>query len=223
MTSHSSKSLTLLPCTGKWKLRHCCMAQLTIQPPLFPAMPRQRMEFMVCSCLWSAAVCLIACQSTSTYLHVRDFLAGNLQVITEYSDEQLPMVLEATEKLEAHLTAAVVSNDAQFTQKVISLELVLARTHGLHRIMLSMLEGLAHSAFICTSSCAHVSSMCACERHVSTVLPELQRSQLVRHILKSLRLHCAPVSTSLHRCCTACCSGGFYSTCAMGCIIQISS
>ncbi len=41
-----------------------------------------------------------------------------MQVITEYSDEQLPMVLEATEKLEAHLTAAVVSNDAQFTQKV---------------------------------------------------------------------------------------------------------
>ena len=41
-----------------------------------------------------------------------------MQVITEYSDEQLHMVLEATEKLEAHLTAAVVSNDAQFTQKV---------------------------------------------------------------------------------------------------------
>ena len=41
-----------------------------------------------------------------------------MQVITEYSDEQLDLVLEATEKLEAHLTAAVVSNDAQFTQKV---------------------------------------------------------------------------------------------------------
>ena len=40
------------------------------------------------------------------------------QVITEYLDEQLDLVLEATEKLEAHLTAAVVSNDAQFTQKV---------------------------------------------------------------------------------------------------------
>ena len=51
-------------------------------------------------------------------MHVIDFLAGIVQVITEYSDEQLPMVLEATEKLEAHLTAAVVSNDAQFTQKV---------------------------------------------------------------------------------------------------------
>ncbi len=41
-----------------------------------------------------------------------------MQVITEYSDEQLDLVLEATEKLEAHLTAAVVSNDARFTQKV---------------------------------------------------------------------------------------------------------
>lgn len=40
------------------------------------------------------------------------------QVLTEYSDEQLPLVLEALEKLEAHLTAAVVSNDPVFTQKV---------------------------------------------------------------------------------------------------------
>ena len=75
---------------------------------------------MVRSCLCFTAVCCKACQNSSTYLHGKDFLAVNLQVITEYSDEQLPMVLEATEKLEAHLTAAVVSNDAQFTQKVIS-------------------------------------------------------------------------------------------------------
>lgn len=40
------------------------------------------------------------------------------QVLTEYSDEQLPLVLEALERLEAHLTAAVVSNDPVFTQKV---------------------------------------------------------------------------------------------------------
>ena len=38
-------------------------------------------------------------------------------MITEYSDEQLPLVLEATEKLTAHLTAAVVSNDPLFTQQ----------------------------------------------------------------------------------------------------------
>ena len=43
-----------------------------------------------------------------------------MQVLTEYSDEQLPLVLEALEKLEAHLTAAVVSNDPVFTQKVIA-------------------------------------------------------------------------------------------------------
>ncbi len=41
-----------------------------------------------------------------------------MQVLTEYSDEQLPLVLEALERLEAHLTAAVVSNDPVFTQKV---------------------------------------------------------------------------------------------------------
>ena len=45
------------------------------------------------------------------------------QVLTEYSDEQLPLVLEATEKLHAHLTAAVVSNDPIFTQKARALQL----------------------------------------------------------------------------------------------------
>ncbi|EIE18461.1 aldehyde dehydrogenase [Coccomyxa subellipsoidea C-169] len=45
---------------------------------------------------------------------------GPFQVLTEYSDEQLPLVLEALEKLEAHLTAAVVSNDPVFTQKVLA-------------------------------------------------------------------------------------------------------
>jgi len=41
-------------------------------------------------------------------------------VLTEFKDAELPRVLEATERLEAHLTAAVVSNDALFTQKVSS-------------------------------------------------------------------------------------------------------
>lgn len=127
-------------------------------------MPRQRTNFIVCRCVCFAAVYCIACQSSSTYLHVRGFLAGNLQVITEYSDEQLPMVLEATEKLEAHLTAAVVSNDAQFTQKVTPLASFLARTHGLHRIMLSMLEGLALSAFICTG-CMYRQRCQSCSAH----------------------------------------------------------
>jgi hypothetical protein len=46
-------------------------------------------------------------------------LVGGSQVLTEFSDEQLPLVLEATERMEAHLTAAVVSNDPVFTQTVL--------------------------------------------------------------------------------------------------------
>ena len=41
-----------------------------------------------------------------------------MQVLTEYDDSELPLVLEATERLEAHLTAAVVSNDILFLNKV---------------------------------------------------------------------------------------------------------
>ncbi|KAH7388386.1 hypothetical protein KP509_16G073500 [Ceratopteris richardii] len=44
---------------------------------------------------------------------------GPLQVITEYTCEHLPLVLEACERMEAHLTAAVVSNDAKFLQEVL--------------------------------------------------------------------------------------------------------
>ena len=41
-----------------------------------------------------------------------------LQVITQYNDAELDQVLEATERLDAHLTAAVVSNDILFLGKV---------------------------------------------------------------------------------------------------------
>lgn len=44
---------------------------------------------------------------------------GPFQVVTEYKDNQLPLVLNALEKIHAHLTAAVVSNDILFLQKVI--------------------------------------------------------------------------------------------------------
>jgi len=37
-------------------------------------------------------------------------------VITSYSSEEIPLVLEATERMHAHLTAAVVSNDPLFVQ-----------------------------------------------------------------------------------------------------------
>ena len=37
-------------------------------------------------------------------------------MITEYKDSELDLVLEATERMHEHLTAAVVSNDILFTQ-----------------------------------------------------------------------------------------------------------
>jgi 1-pyrroline-5-carboxylate dehydrogenase len=41
-------------------------------------------------------------------------------VITEYNDEQLPLVLEAMERMSQHLTAAVVSNDMNFVREVLA-------------------------------------------------------------------------------------------------------
>jgi len=42
------------------------------------------------------------------------------QVITEYNDSQVDLILEACERMSHHLTAAVVSNDIQFTHKILS-------------------------------------------------------------------------------------------------------
>ncbi|KAK9119390.1 hypothetical protein Scep_017483 [Stephania cephalantha] len=44
---------------------------------------------------------------------------GPFQVITEYKQDQLSKVLDALERMQAHLTAAVVSNDPLFLQEVI--------------------------------------------------------------------------------------------------------
>ncbi|WOG82819.1 hypothetical protein DCAR_0101987 [Daucus carota subsp. sativus] len=44
---------------------------------------------------------------------------GPFQIVTEYKDNQLAMVLDAVERMHAHLTAAVVSNDVLFLQEVI--------------------------------------------------------------------------------------------------------
>lgn len=44
---------------------------------------------------------------------------GPLQVITTYNDESLEKVLEACERMSHHLTAAVVSNDVRFQDKVL--------------------------------------------------------------------------------------------------------
>ena len=46
--------------------------------------------------------------------------AGMLQVLTEYDDSEVDTVLEVTEKMHAHLTAAIVSNDALFVQKMLA-------------------------------------------------------------------------------------------------------
>ena len=40
------------------------------------------------------------------------------QVVTEYKESELEVVLGALERMSQHLTAAVVSNDALFQQKV---------------------------------------------------------------------------------------------------------
>lgn len=39
-----------------------------------------------------------------------------VQILTEYKHEDIPLVLEACERMHAHLTAAVVSNDLLFLQ-----------------------------------------------------------------------------------------------------------
>ncbi|KAI4343845.1 hypothetical protein L6164_011146 [Bauhinia variegata] len=44
---------------------------------------------------------------------------GPFQIITDYKGDQLPMVLDALERMHAHLTAAFVSNDPLFLQEVI--------------------------------------------------------------------------------------------------------
>jgi len=46
-------------------------------------------------------------------------LFGPFQVITEYNDSSLDQVLEACERMESHLTAAIVSQDINFQQKVL--------------------------------------------------------------------------------------------------------
>ncbi|CAI5977644.1 unnamed protein product [Closterium sp. NIES-64] len=45
---------------------------------------------------------------------------GPIQVVTEYDDGEIDLVLEANERMTAHLTAAVVSNDPLFLQHVLA-------------------------------------------------------------------------------------------------------
>lgn len=48
-----------------------------------------------------------------------DNTPANTQVLTSYDDGQVDDVLEACERMDAHLTAAIVSNDVQFVQRVL--------------------------------------------------------------------------------------------------------
>ncbi|XVF50166.1 hypothetical protein PTKIN_Ptkin04bG0073900 [Pterospermum kingtungense] len=55
----------------------------------------------------------------ANYELVTKEIFGPFQIITDYKKDQLPMVLDALERMHAHLTAAVVSNDPIFLQNVI--------------------------------------------------------------------------------------------------------
>ena len=63
-----------------------------------------------------------------------------MQVITEYDDSEIDTVLEITERLEAHLTAAVVSNDVLFLGKVRGLTLQNQLFPGTHSFPLKRLH-----------------------------------------------------------------------------------
>nr|XP_011464382.1 PREDICTED: delta-1-pyrroline-5-carboxylate dehydrogenase 12A1, mitochondrial isoform X2 [Fragaria vesca subsp. vesca] len=72
-----------------------------------------------------------AIQPTAIYVPLEEMLKENnyelvtreifgpFQVVTEYKKDQLPLVLDALERMNAHLTAAVVSNDPYFQQEVL--------------------------------------------------------------------------------------------------------
>ncbi|TYI90201.1 hypothetical protein E1A91_D03G104700v1 [Gossypium mustelinum] len=55
----------------------------------------------------------------ANYELVTKEIFGPFQIITDYKKDQLAMVLDALERMHAHLTAAVVSNDPIFLQDVI--------------------------------------------------------------------------------------------------------
>ncbi|CAA7035053.1 unnamed protein product [Microthlaspi erraticum] len=58
-------------------------------------------------------------KDSKTYELVTKEIFGPFQIVTEYKKDQLPLVLDALERMHAHLTAAVVSNDPIFIQEVI--------------------------------------------------------------------------------------------------------
>jgi 1-pyrroline-5-carboxylate dehydrogenase len=57
---------------------------------------------------------------TENFEHCATEIFAPFQVVTTYNDETLDLVLEALERMSHHLTAAVVSNDVEFTTKVLA-------------------------------------------------------------------------------------------------------
>ncbi|KAL0355602.1 UNVERIFIED_CONTAM: putative aldehyde dehydrogenase [Sesamum radiatum] len=55
----------------------------------------------------------------TNYELVTKEIFGPFQIVTEYKHNQIPLVLDALERMHAHLTAAVVSNDLLFQQEII--------------------------------------------------------------------------------------------------------
>ena len=52
-------------------------------------------------------------------VNVRSMLAARPQVITSYTDDQLPLVLQLVNRMANHLTAGIVSNDQHFLNEVL--------------------------------------------------------------------------------------------------------
>ncbi len=85
--------------------------------------PNTRTHDPLAFCRLPRSVCDTPCASPVRFPHPSPPLPpprGVLQVVTEYTDAQLPLVLEALERMSHHLTAAVVSNDVGFVQHVLA-------------------------------------------------------------------------------------------------------
>jgi len=59
-------------------------------------------------------------RSPKVFALVTTEIFGPFQVVTEFSDAEMPLLLEGLERLDEHLTAAVVSNDPTFQQTLLS-------------------------------------------------------------------------------------------------------
>ena len=67
---------------------------------------------------------------------------GPFQVVTEYKKDQLPLVLEVLERMHAHLTAAVVSNDPIFLQVRLYSLIYFLLEQEIHSICIKQFKGL---------------------------------------------------------------------------------